>query len=311
LTAGEEVVVKVRLWTAFFVLLFSVLVSGDTASADVRLGGMSVRVLLPPAYAQGSAKAWPVLYVVPGSGCDADIAERDLQLRTWPGRQDAIVAIVSERGNDGWNYLTDYFDGSSPLDSEFIGQDLYRIERRERAIAGYSAGGYSSVEIPTQHPGVFSAVGAFSGVVDLTDKGPLGEGRVLAPNLVTDQLDGYDEALRRWGNPVTDSANWHAKNPTDHARAMRGTPVVYISAGDGVPDGDAPSVTDDPTNAIALATKVEAEEQIGEMTAAYDRALDAAHVRHVYRRHHGIHSAVDWRVDLDRFWRLAQARWGL
>jgi S-formylglutathione hydrolase FrmB len=274
-------------------------------------------VLLPAGYGAQPARAWPVLYVVPGSGCDGDIAMRDLDLASWTGRQDAIVAIVWETGNDGWNYVTDYHDGSSPLDREFVDDvvpwvdDQYRTEPNRRAIAGYSSGGYSAAEIPTRHRRLFSAVGTFSGVVDITDRDPAGEWAVLAPNLATDALDGQDDALRRWGDPVTDAANWHAMNPADHAGGLRGTRVVYISAGDGVPDGDQPSVTEDPTNAVALATKIEAEEQIGSMTAAYDRALTRAGVAHVYRAHHGIHAAPDWRVDLATFWALVRRQWGL
>lgn len=305
-----------RCWRVLMALAITALVPGS-ARADTAVGGLRVRVLLPAGYGTQSLRAWPVLYVVPGSAVNGNLAVRDLQLHSWIGRKETIVAIVWESGNDGWNFLTNYYDGSSPLDSQFVGQVVpwidanYRTEPGRRAIIGYSSGGYSSAEIATQHPGMFSAVGAFSGVVDITDQDPVGEWRLLAPNLLFDQLDGYNDALRRWGNPLTDASNWHAKNPADHAARLRGAAVVYISSGNGVPDGDAPSVTDDPTNAVAIATKIQTEQEISSMTAAYDRALTDAGVAHVYRPHAGIHSSVDWRVDLAKFWHLVRAAWGL
>jgi S-formylglutathione hydrolase FrmB len=60
-----------------------------------------------------------------------------------------------------------------------------------------------------------------------------------------------------------------------------------------------------------LGPKVEAEQEIGGMTSAYDHALTLAGVAHVYRPHHGVHSAVDWQEDLSRFWPLVRAAWGM
>ena len=150
---------------------------------------------------------------------------------------------------------------------------------------------------------MFGAVGAFSGLVDLWDRYPVGAGILLAPML----LDGPEsDALQRWGNPVTDAANWHAQNPTDLAARLHGTRVVYIAGGNGVPS-DAQEAQDDAGPGLGPQALV--EQEVGAMTANYDKALTAAGVVHVYRPHAGLHDPRHWRDDLAAFWSRVRAAW--
>jgi S-formylglutathione hydrolase FrmB len=119
-------------------------------------------------------------------------------------------------------------------------------------------------------------------------------------------LDGpQTDALARWGNPYTDDANWRAQNPADLAARLRGSRVVYIAAGNGIASPQ--ELQDDAGPGLGPQTAV--EEQVGSMTASYDRALTAAGVPHVYRPHGGIHDARHWREDLAQFWPRVLRAW--
>ena len=93
------------------------------------------------------------------------------------------------------------------------------------AVAGLSMSATSALDLAIQAPGLYQAVGSFSGCAQTS--GP------LAQAYVSSQLLGFGaNPINMWG-PPTDPA-WAAHDPTLNAERLRGTALV-ISAGSGLP----------------------------------------------------------------------------
>src|SRR4051812_30417386 len=133
------------------------------AMASVRTYGL----LLPPDY-ETSARRYPVIYLLHGSG---------QQHATWGRRtllDGATGAIVVMPDMD----RTRYVGAGGRVDPQaetFVTQELvneidsrYRtIATREgRAIAGLSIGGFGAMVLGLHHPDTYSAIGAFSAPLD-------------------------------------------------------------------------------------------------------------------------------------------------
>ena len=268
---------------------------------------LEYRVITPPGYGS-STSCYPVVYIVPGSGEAPPSAIQKLELEKYAARGEAIVVVASEVGNEESNFMVDWFDGSKPLDTNFVRQLIPEVDARyrtladadHRAIAGYSAGGYSSMAIASRHPELFASAASFSGVTDLQWRGPAGQLVFEGQNSI---FFGPETAFRRWGNPATDEANWAKQNPASLAARLRGKRGLYIASGDGTPASPEEAAAAGP----GLGPQASAERDTGEMTASYHAKLDAAGVEHVYRPHAGLHRSSHWREDLALWWPLAVA----
>ena len=268
---------------------------------------LEYRVITPPGYAS-STSCYPVVYIVPGSGEAPPSAIQKLELEKYAARGEAIVVVASEVGNEESNFIVDWFDGSKPLDTSFVRQLIPEVDARyrtladgdHRAIAGYSAGGYSSMAIASRHPALFASAASFSGVTDLQWRGPAGQLVFEGQNSI---FFGPETAFRRWGNPATDEANWAKQNPASLAARLRGKRGLYIASGDGTPASPEEAAAAGP----GLGPQASAERDTGEMTASYHRKLNEAGVEHVYRPHAGLHRSSHWREDLALWWPMTMA----
>jgi esterase/lipase superfamily enzyme len=170
--------------------------------------------------------------------------------------------------------------------------------RAHRAIGGLSAGGYSAMAIAARHPDLFVSAAAFSGVVDIKDRGPVAQGLVeIEQSLFTDMQP--DELFRRFGNPYTSPLSWAERNPADLARNLRGM-QLFVGSGDGVP-ADTQDVA---TGGAFLWQRMLVEEQVSSMARHFVEILEAAAVPVTYRSHPGTHEARHWRDDLAAWWPL-------
>ncbi|NKY52657.1 esterase family protein [Nocardia vermiculata] len=93
------------------------------------------------------------------------------------------------------------------------------------AIAGISMAGTSVFQLALAAPGLYRAIGSYSGCVRTSD--PRGQ-------LIVDAVVGgrMGNTVNMWG-PPTDPA-WAANDPYLHAEQLRGT-AIYVSTGTGVP----------------------------------------------------------------------------
>ncbi|MEU4647774.1 alpha/beta hydrolase [Nocardia fluminea] len=93
------------------------------------------------------------------------------------------------------------------------------------AIAGLSMSATSALNLAIAAPGLYRAVGAFSGCTQTSNP--------LAETLVRSQLATFGaDASNMWGLPGDPA--WAANDPTLHADRLRGT-AIYLSSGNGAP----------------------------------------------------------------------------
>ncbi|ASF12024.1 putative mycolyltransferase [Nocardia brasiliensis NBRC 14402] len=101
------------------------------------------------------------------------------------------------------------------------------------AVAGLSMSATSALNLAIGAPGMYQAVGAYSGCPRTSDAG--------AQALVTSQLAVFGaNAANMWGAP--DHPAWLAHDPTVQADRLRGV-ALYVSSGTGAP-GEHDSISD-------------------------------------------------------------------
>lgn len=143
-------------------------------SSSIGLGERNMLVYTPPGYNGNARRAYPVLYLIHGSG-DTE--------RSWtdPGRADAIADNLFAAGQLRPLIIV-MPDGHAPgpNDIKQVEQELLRdviplvesqyrtIRRRSaRAIAGSSKGGFQALWYGLDHPELFGGIGVMAGgVVD-------------------------------------------------------------------------------------------------------------------------------------------------
>jgi S-formylglutathione hydrolase FrmB len=205
--------------------------------------GVRFNVLLPPGYAT-STRSYPVLYLLAGADDNQDswLAATDLIKFTaaLPASEQAIVVMPT---GDPLGINVDFRNGTKHWETLYLRHLIpyvdkhYRTigDRSHRAIAGNSAGGLTATHDAARHPDLFTAVGSFSGIDDITLASPAGELALFPLERLDEVCDGgqpTDTGIV--GNPVTDDVYWHNANPTDLAENLRGL-SLYVAAGSGVP----------------------------------------------------------------------------
>ncbi|WP_280410031.1 alpha/beta hydrolase [Nocardia brasiliensis] len=101
------------------------------------------------------------------------------------------------------------------------------------AVAGLSMSATSALNLAIGAPGMYQAVGAYSGCPRTSDPG--------AQALVTSQLAVFGaNAANMWGAP--DNPAWLAHDPTVQAERLRGV-ALYVSSGTGAP-GEHDNISD-------------------------------------------------------------------
>lgn len=132
---------------------------------------MHYLVLLPRDY--GSGRRFPVLYLL--HGLYGDYKNWDTRTHLESAAAGLPFLIVTPDADDSW-YTN---SATKPADrfEDYIVKDLvsevdgrYRTirEKRARAIAGLSMGGYGSVKMALKHPELFAFAGSLSGAFNAT-----------------------------------------------------------------------------------------------------------------------------------------------
>jgi len=172
---------------------------------------MAFTVVLPKGY-EATGAPWPVLFFLHGLGRNEKTLVED------PASQalllDQPYVIVLPKGENGW-YFDSPFDPSrqfaSYLDEVLaLAPKVVHIsaDRSQRAIGGWSAGGFGSVWACLHHPGAFSTLATIIAVVDFPAPG------VRFP--ITDKTFG------------TDPARWPEFNPLNRAAELKGLNILLV-----------------------------------------------------------------------------------
>jgi enterochelin esterase-like enzyme len=180
---------------------------------------MSFVIVYPTGYS--ADKAWPVLFFLHGLGRKETTLIDDL-----PSRAELLAqpyVIVLPEGENGW-----YFD--SPFDTtrhfatyldeviDLAGHVAHvSADPAQRAIGGWSAGGFGSIWACLRHPQEFSTLATIIAVCDFPAPG------VRFP--INDKTFG------------TDQAEWPKFNPLPHAAELKGHNVL-LCIGDKASDAE-------------------------------------------------------------------------
>ena len=136
-------------------------------------------VYLPPGY-ETSGLRYPVVYLLHGGGGDQGdwVSQGDLQ-HTLDTAAVPVVAVTPDGRSGQW---FDYNDGSFQLETyvlrylvPYVDRHFRTIaDRRGRAIAGLSNGGYGALHLAAKAPDMFVAAGSMSGNVGARSMSGLG-----------------------------------------------------------------------------------------------------------------------------------------
>ncbi|WP_018658294.1 alpha/beta hydrolase [Actinomadura flavalba] len=298
-------------------------VDGDPRMLDAVVGTAAifqpvhVRIHLPAGYNRsGNASRYPSLYLLHGANDPLDDA------KPWAAPAPAVsgriaetvaatpfngIVVMPDGGKSG--FYTDWATGDAagrrPQWETFHIQQLlpwidanFRTvaNRGGRSIAGYSMGGFGALSYAGRHPGLFSAVAAFSGITDIVDD-MLVQQTVIANNLTLLTGSAITEAQRaragQDGHLARDIVDvfgpygtWRQRNPWDLTgvyAAERPTFALYTGTG-GL----------DVLESLALGQNNKLHTRLRQQGSA-----------HRYCRGGGTHTWSYWREDLKDFLRYA------
>jgi S-formylglutathione hydrolase FrmB len=139
----------------------------------------------------------PVLYFLHGVPSDPDVLINDEglagQVASYVAHGGAPFVLAVPDGNGSHHADTEWadaVDGSDRIEDRLLEEVVPAVEGRHRrdaghrAIAGFSMGGYGSMNLALRHPGVFGAVASISGYFHVDDPSGMFGGRddVIAAN---------------------------------------------------------------------------------------------------------------------------------
>jgi S-formylglutathione hydrolase FrmB len=172
---------------SIFLIFFSLVVCGVSQQAGVSLAlpanvseakldsklmgrSMPYRVILPVGYAKAAAKRFPVVYLL--HGLTGHYANWTTLGTLAQSAESFGFILITPEGDNGW-----YNDSPTIANAKYeryIVKELipeidakYRTvnDRKGRAIAGLSMGGYGALKFGLKYPQMFSLVGSFSGAI--------------------------------------------------------------------------------------------------------------------------------------------------
>ncbi|WP_054813214.1 alpha/beta hydrolase [Nocardia arizonensis] len=268
----------------------------------------TITVKILPAH--DTTRPAPTLYLLNGaSGGDAGSSWFE-QTDITTFFADKHVNIVIPLGGAG-SYFTDWHNPDPTLGhpawTTFLTRELPPIidtalhTTTVNAIAGISMAATSVFQLAITAPGLYKAIGSYSGCVRTSD--PLGHAMVTA---VVARWNG--NATNMWG-PPTDPA-WTDNDPYLNADKLRGT-TIYISTGTGIP-GHLDTLQAVSADSAQLTWQLligsPMEWVISACTAQLRDRLQQLNIPAVVdMRPTGTHSWGYWREDLHKSWPVLEA----
>ena len=279
--------------------------------SDAMQGTQPLYVLLPRGYDASGRTRYPVLYLLHGAlGGYTDWVDNGVEKHLGGA---PFIVVMPDDGKDG--SYSDWYGMVSGATDPIPSWETYHLselvpfvdrtfptqpDRAHRFIAGLSSGGGGATKYAAARPGLFGAVGSFSGAVD-TDLDYPTYANISEALWGITALPGYGpDGHCTWGDPYTQRVVWRDNTATPMAENLKGTPL-FLASGNGDPgpyDQDAPYT--DPT-----------EYEVGKMNVELAKALDAAGIPHTDEFYGaGHHSWPYWMRDFDHFLAWLEPRIG-
>ncbi|WP_051027247.1 alpha/beta hydrolase [Nocardia higoensis] len=251
----------------------------------------------------------PTLYLLNGASGHVDGSWHDSTdyQSFFAGEQ---VNVVIPLGGAG-SYFTDWQSDDPVLGTQrwgtFLTEELPPlIDERfhgngANAVAGVSMSGTSVFQLALGSPGLYRAIGSFSGCVRTSDP----QGQVMVNAVVTAH---HGNPINMWGPPT--DPRWQANDPYLHAEGLRGT-EIYISSGSGIPGPlDTPAaVGGDPAELayrLLFGAPLEAVTNMCTLQLR-DRLQELRIPATIDLRPTGTHAWGYWQEDLHRAWPVFEA----
>jgi S-formylglutathione hydrolase FrmB len=260
-------------------------------------GQVSARLLLPKTWSRSAKRTWPVVYAFQGGRDDYTSWTRETDIEELAARWDVMVVMPS--GGDNGSYTDWWNDGKGgvPRWETFHTDEVIKLMARyragtRRAVMGASSGGQGALAYAARHPGMFRYAASFSGSTHLTMAGM--QVFLLAVNLLNSGMD----AVRIFGLPGRDDANWRAHDPYVLAENLRGV-GLYVSSGTTGLNGPYT-----PEGAQWRLTQL-SEILIGQMNLSFVDRLHVLNIpvtSHIYGN--GWHAWPEWTPEMHAAWPL-------
>ena len=277
-----------------------------TVSTHALARAVRVNVLLPPGYPSGPRR-YPVLYLYHGTSGGADdwLAQGNAAAAT---KNYPMIVVMPDAGYDsnGGSWFTNWVDQKTPLGTAnwetfhiaqlipWVDANLRTIaNRRGRAIAGLSQGGFGSTSYAARHPDLFVSAGSFSGAPDIASN-PVAE--AAATSIISATAVGLDgvEPDAFFGSHADHEINWQGHNPATLVSNLR--PVdLELWTGNGEP-GPYDSRTDPNPSGSAI------EATVHQSAEFFTQAATAAKVPYYFDDYGpGTHTWPYWTRDLTKY----------
>ena len=147
--------------------------AADCDAVDPLADELRYRIALPPGYSTETKRRWPVLYLLPGGGGD----EHSWETVTPIVPQLTAMGLIVVLPYGGLTFHVDWEEGgpARAYERAFVERLMPTIDaqyrtmrdRKHRAIAGFSRGGYGAMLTAARHPHLFGAAASASGVPDI------------------------------------------------------------------------------------------------------------------------------------------------
>ncbi|MGI9036943.1 MAG: alpha/beta hydrolase [Pyrinomonadaceae bacterium] len=258
----------------------AVLVSDYKLNSKLTAREMPYRVMLPKNYESDKQTRFPVIYLLHGLTGHFDNWSDKTKLAEYLAPYNFIV--VMPEGDNGW--FTDSATVPNDKYESYITQELipeidknFRTvaDRRHRAIAGLSMGGYGSLKFGLKHPEMFVLAGSFSGALGAAGWTDAMFAKMNLKGEIPDSIRsvfGADDSPTRRENDIFQMV----KNITPEQ--VKTLPFIYQSCG--------------------------TEDFLIQNNHDFLNLLDGQKIPHEYQETPGIHNWVFWDAQIQEFLRL-------
>jgi putative tributyrin esterase len=244
---------------------------------------MPYRVIFPSGYdaKEKASERYPVIYLLHGLGGHFDNWTDKTKLAEYAAPYDFI--IVTPEGGDGW-----YTDSATARDDRYetyIADELISeidkkfrtaADRKYRAIAGLSMGGYGAFKFALKYPEKFVLAGSFSGALGATSLNEKNASAGIAKSITS--VFGDETSAARRANDIFRIVR---EMPAEKSKEL---PFFYFDCG--------------------------TEDFLAQNNRDFMNLLVEKKIRHEYRQLPGAHTWIYWDAQVQEFLRLSEKVFG-